>query len=820
MAPSKHEVIVLSDSEEEEEPPPQNPIAIEIDEDGAILILSDSEDDGSNSPSSNTASKKRPANAASASKPAQASRSIRKDLSNRQKSRKTNKRFSPTSTLTMNRYSDSEESDRKPAARPTTASRTATNNNDIADSEESDSSDDDNGVEESDVAVVSAAARAFRPNSDTTEGMDDDGCFLLGSTGTNTLTDFPHSRENCVIAPMASADNHDTNRMHCPNCYCYVCDVPVQECTNWRRHCHARHKTAKWQKMRGQVLVKKKAAAPAAAAAATPDGTAAVAANGTVSQTSQRMHETLRVKPTVIVQLSVPALLQEVTSVYPSEVTPPGIVVTPLKHHQKQSLAFMQHVEQSQDPDIAGINYPKCCCPGETVTYGSYGGWLSDEVGMGKTLVVIALAASDGGKILPSFSCNKDIKYVHAKTKTKATVVVTSVSLMGQWEDEVRKHAPGLTCYRFHKSKSKYGMNLIQGGAFDWNIKKADIIVTSGTFKVAEELGLTYSFNRVVVDEAHLLCTSSMRESAYVRFLFSERRWCVTATPASSCPSELWYQCAFLGVAHHFGELSRSLKSRTDFFRLVVILKKMMARHTKDQKIQGGKALALPKSTSHRTAVVMSAYDRRRYEEGVSAINLNTLKGMRISGSKFCPFQFQTSYRLFNFPPASKVRMLLSDLKKLQKREPDMRVVVFTQYRKTHAECVEKVARAGIEVLQFSGSTQPSKRDDAIRQFQSTGRGPKAFIITLRSGSVGMTLTAASRAFLMDPCIDPATEIQAAGRINRLGQTSRVKVVKYFFVNTMEDNIIELHRKISLGEASLTSDFIPSDSVKILTRGL
>jgi len=147
-----------------------------------------------------------------------------------------------------------------------------------------------------------------------------------------------------------------------------------------------------------------------------------------------------------------------------------------------------------------------------------------------------------------------------------------------------------------------------------------------------------------------------------------------------------------------------------------------------------------------------------------------------------------------------------------------MRVVIFTQYLKTHQKCVEELTNAGIATLEFSGSTSPKKRDEDIRQFQAAGLGAKAFVITLRAGSVGVTLTAASRVFLMEPCINPATE--AAGRINRLGQTSKVKVVKYFFCNSMEDNILKLHRQIGRGEASMTTGFIPAASVQVLTRGI
>ncbi len=88
----------------------------------------------------------------------------------------------------------------------------------------------------------------------------------------------------------------------------------------------------------------------------------------------------------------------------------------------------------------------------------------------------------------------------------------------------------------------------------------------------------------------------------------------------------------------------------------------------------------------------------------------------------------------------------------------------------------------GLVTLEFSGSTAPVKRDEAIREFQrgldaasasAAGGGaaadPRAcvFVITTRAGNVGITLTAASRVYLMEPALDPAVEMQAAGRIHR-----------------------------------------------------
>ena len=54
------------------------------------------------------------------------------------------------------------------------------------------------------------------------------------------------------------------------------------------------------------------------------------------------------------------------------------------------------------------------------------------------------------------------------------------------------------------------------------------------------------------------------------------------------------------------------------------------------------------------------------------------------------------------------------------------------------------------------------------------------FILSMRSGAVGINLMAANHVFLMEPAFNPALEDQAVGRAHRMGQTRPVTVKKFF----------------------------------------
>jgi SNF2 family DNA or RNA helicase len=169
----------------------------------------------------------------------------------------------------------------------------------------------------------------------------------------------------------------------------------------------------------------------------------------------------------------------------------------------------------------------------------------------------------------------------------------------------------------------------------------------------------------------------------------------------------------------------------------------------------------------------------------------------------------------------TKVVALRKSLAEQRRIDPVIRAVVFTQFLDVHSACVRGLQGDGFDVYQFTGSSSTNQRDIAIRSFQDVSiPRPAVFVITLRSGNVGITLTAASRVYLMEPNLDPAVEVQAAGRIHRLGQDKPCHVVKFAFNNSYESNVIDLHTEINAGRISIIDGFVPPEAWRILTRGL
>jgi SWI/SNF-related matrix-associated actin-dependent regulator of chromatin subfamily A3 len=152
----------------------------------------------------------------------------------------------------------------------------------------------------------------------------------------------------------------------------------------------------------------------------------------------------------------------------------------------------------------------------------------------------------------------------------------------------------------------------------------------------------------------------------------------------------------------------------------------------------------------------------------------------------------------------------------LRKDEPRFKVVVFTSYDQVQKRLVKLVqGQPEYITFEFNGTTPPLQRHRLIDEFQNkTHDKPCVFVVTYATAAVGITLTAATRVYLMEPAIDPAQEAQAAGRIHRLGQTKEVHIKRFAFRNSIDEAISGLHTKIKSGEIVIEDKVLPKEARK------
>ena len=123
------------------------------------------------------------------------------------------------------------------------------------------------------------------------------------------------------------------------------------------------------------------------------------------------------------------------------------------------------------------------------------------------------------------------------------------------------------------------------------------------------------------------------------------------------------------------------------------------------------------------------------------------------------------------------------------------RALLFTQFAEFGGMLRAHLsARFGREVLFLHGGVPKKERDAMVARFQagldpSDAAAPALFVLSLKAGGTGLTLTAANHVLHVDRWWNPAVEDQATDRAFRIGQTRSVQVRKLVCAGTIEERI-------------------------------
>lgn len=115
---------------------------------------------------------------------------------------------------------------------------------------------------------------------------------------------------------------------------------------------------------------------------------------------------------------------------------------------------------------------------------------------------------------------------------------------------------------------------------------------------------------------------------------------------------------------------------------------------------------------------------------------------------------------------------------------PDQQVVIFTQFDDSARLMAESAAGAGFSVGLYTGKTAHGRRNQIIEEFQAGSL--QVFVGTIRSGGLGITLTAASTVIFLDRDWSPANNLQAEDRCHRLGQHWPVQIIDVMARRTVD----------------------------------
>jgi SNF2 family DNA or RNA helicase len=159
-----------------------------------------------------------------------------------------------------------------------------------------------------------------------------------------------------------------------------------------------------------------------------------------------------------------------------------------------------------------------------------------------------------------------------------------------------------------------------------------------------------------------------------------------------------------------------------------------------------------------------------------------------------------------------KTDILLEELKNII---PAHRALVFSQFTSMLDLLERDLGKAGIRYQRLDGSTAITKRQELVNNFQDEESNVQVFLLSLKAGNAGLTLTAADYVFLFDPWWNAAVENQAIDRTHRIGQSSQVFAYRMICKGTVEERIIKLQQK----KKKLAEDLVATDEgfLKTLT---
>ena len=408
------------------------------------------------------------------------------------------------------------------------------------------------------------------------------------------------------------------------------------------------------------------------------------------------------------------------------------------------------------------------------------GACLADDMGLGKTVQTLALLLhrAEGGPAL----------------------VAAPTSVCGNWIEEAARFAPTLNVIDYRSA----GREKVLAA-----LKPFDVVLASyGLLQSDAESFAQKRWHTVVLDEAQAVKNMSTTRSAAVMGLHGDFRMIMTGTPIENRLSELWNLFRFLnpgllGSLERFNRRFASPVAAGDDgarSRLRRAIAPFLLRRVKEQVLDD-----LPERTEVTRRVELSPQERAFYE----ALRQSAVEAIDAAGNspeedkRFAVFAQLMKLRrcccavslvsdgVGAAIPSSKLEALLELVDEL--RESGHRALVFSQFT-DHLRLIGRaLAERGVPCLYLDGSTPPGKRAELVSSFQS-GRGD-CFLISLRAGGTGLNLTGADFVVHMDPWWNPAVEDQASDRAYRIGQTRPVTVYRFVAAHTVEEKIVELHRR-------------------------
>lgn len=432
----------------------------------------------------------------------------------------------------------------------------------------------------------------------------------------------------------------------------------------------------------------------------------------------------------------------------------------------------------------------------------NFGGCLADDMGLGKSIQVIAFILSQ-----------------REKSSHNVNLLVVPATLIFNWIREIEKFAPSIKVLVLHGSNRNKGT----AGFRDYEV----ILTSYGTLLSDIHFLKAYTFNYIFLDESQNIRNPETERYKAVRLLQSRNKIAITGTPLENNTFDLYSQFSFacpglLGSKQYFRDVYSSpvdqFKSSKRAAELQNKIRPFMLRRTKLQV-----APELPEKTEMILYCEMAEDQRNMYKayekefrDYISATthdelnknSMNVLRGLT-KLRQICDAPVLAD-ELSEGISSAKISLLAEQI---ESKAPEHKILVFSQFVSMLELIRKELDARRIKNVSLTGKTR--NREAVVNRFQQDPE-VKVFLISLKAGGTGLNLTEADYVYLVDPWWNPAVENQAIDRTHRIGQHKNVMAVRLICPDTVEEKIMKLQET----KKELAGELINEDSsfLKSLTK--
>jgi len=431
------------------------------------------------------------------------------------------------------------------------------------------------------------------------------------------------------------------------------------------------------------------------------------------------------------------------------------------------------------DHQVQGVNW---MLERERVSNGPRGGFLCDEMGMGKTIQLI---------------------HTCLRNPVKNTLIVVPKSIVNQWKNEIHKFAPRFSVFVYD------GSNRTKDHT---DFMKHDVVVCPYSL-LTEENPLIHRvmWGRIILDEAHEIRNRRSKRFKSAMKIEAHCRWLVTGTPVFNKVDDFVSLCMFLGLDRLTVQCNLERVRKDYVIRRVKNEDDIPKCHFENVELQ-----MYPEEERLYRYVFAESQDMiremmRNSTGNTTMYNMDILECLlRARQAMIWPPLYidgmskKTGEEMEPWTGRSKK---METLFELISQHPDEKTLVFCQFMGEMNYIQQKLE---CPVFRIDGSCSKERRESQLAEFN---RAPQnsVFLIQVKAGGQGLNIQCASRVYITSPSWNPGTELQAIGRCHRSGQTREVYVKKLIYKGdaafpSVDESIVALQVKKAHESADVLGD--------------